>query len=447
MGFQAAHAVDDLRAGPLEIERALDVAGLVEPGFELHQGRDMFLLFRGPDEGGDDGAVFARPVEDLLDGQNVRVVRRFTDQALHGIEAVIGMEQEDVLSREDVKNGFAGPELRKGLRCPRLVLERLEARDRGQAEICPEVQGTGDPGHPVGGDGEDIPEDCQGRGRRLLSDFEANARALFPFDQDLLHFRQEVRGLVLADGHVRVPDDPERDCLDDRLSGEEPAGEPGRDILEEDILIAVLDRKRDEPGQAFWQGDDGAAVFLSGPGAPLEADEQVDPEPGQDREGPVRRYGDGRQNGQDLAREVAFEKRLRFRGQVLGPDSPDPGRRQPALEIRQARVLILDHLPRHAADLPDLDGRREPREVRLVPALGRYLLQPAETDHEELVQVRTGDGQELEPLEQREVGVESLFEDAPVEGQPAQLAVKEWALFSRHEGPSPRRRGPRGGPP
>ena len=51
------------------------------------------------------------------------------------------------------------------------------------------------------------------------------------------------------------------------------------------------------------------------------------------------------------------------------------------------------------------------------------LLQAADADHEELVEVRAEDGEELEPFQQRHGRVLRLFQDAAVELQPAQLAV------------------------
>ena len=51
------------------------------------------------------------------------------------------------------------------------------------------------------------------------------------------------------------------------------------------------------------------------------------------------------------------------------------------------------------------------------------LLQAADADHEELVEVGAEDGQELEPLQQRHLRVLGLLQHAAVELQPAQLAV------------------------
>ena len=52
------------------------------------------------------------------------------------------------------------------------------------------------------------------------------------------------------------------------------------------------------------------------------------------------------------------------------------------------------------------------------------LLQAADADHEELVEVGLEDGQELEPFQQRHARILGLFQNAAIELQPAQLAVE-----------------------
>jgi hypothetical protein len=53
----------------------------------------------------------------------------------------------------------------------------------------------------------------------------------------------------------------------------------------------------------------------------------------------------------------------------------------------------------------------------------QLLVQPGDANHEELVQIRRVDGQELQPLQQRPADVERLVEHPGVERQPGGLAV------------------------
>jgi hypothetical protein len=52
-------------------------------------------------------------------------------------------------------------------------------------------------------------------------------------------------------------------------------------------------------------------------------------------------------------------------------------------------------------------------------------LQRCHADHEELVEVRAEDGEELHPFEERHARVLRLLEHAPVELEPRQLAADE----------------------
>ena len=52
-----------------------------------------------------------------------------------------------------------------------------------------------------------------------------------------------------------------------------------------------------------------------------------------------------------------------------------------------------------------------------------FLLQAAHADHEELIEIAADNGEKLESLEERHPGILSLFEDAPIEFEPAQLAA------------------------
>ena len=65
----------------------------------------------------------------------------------------------------------------------------------------------------------------------------------------------------------------------------------------------------------------------------------------------------------------------------------------------------------------------EPVERRLLDAGAELLEDRRHPDHEELVEVGGGDGQELDPLEQRVGVVLGLGEHPAVELEPAQLAV------------------------
>src|SRR5262249_59173530 len=60
------------------------------------------------------------------------------------------------------------------------------------------------------------------------------------------------------------------------------------------------------------------------------------------------------------------------------------------------------------------------------------LVDPRHADHEELVEVRAENGEELDPLEERDPPVARLVEDAGIELQPRELAIDEEARLVKH---------------
>ena len=70
-------------------------------------------------------------------------------------------------------------------------------------------------------------------------------------------------------------------------------------------------------------------------------------------------------------------------------------------------------------------GGREAVVRGLDDLRGELVEEAGDADHEELVEVRLADREELEPLEERPALVVGLLEDALVEGEPGELAVQE----------------------
>ena len=81
--------------------------------------------------------------------------------------------------------------------------------------------------------------------------------------------------------------------------------------------------------------------------------------------------------------------------------------------------------------LPKLRGR-EPGVVFDAFALLPHRLEAAHADHEKLVEVRCGDGDEFDAFQHRQIGTGGLIQHAGIEGQPAQLAVDK-VFFSEDE--------------
>ena len=121
--------VHDVRAGALELARPDDVRLLVEAGLDLDQDDDLLAALGGADERLDDGRVARRPVERLLDREDVGVVGGLGDEPLDRRgERLVRVVDEDVAGAdrgEDVgRLVLVGrDEARRGDRRPRHGLE------------------------------------------------------------------------------------------------------------------------------------------------------------------------------------------------------------------------------------------------------------------------------------------------------------------------------------
>ena len=239
----------------------------------------------------------------------------------------------------------------------------------------------------------------------LVGDHEPHALAEPAALQLVLYGLQEVGGLVLLDHEVRVAGYLEDVARHDLLAGEELIQVGRDDLLDPDeahlgplVGTAVL---VGQPHEAVYRGRHLYAGHH--PPAPvLDHDEQVEREVGDVREGVGRVYGERREYGQYVPDEPLPEL------PPLGGADLVVGHHAYALFFQGGHELLvqypaplLEELLRVVVDAGELllwghpvgDGVRELR--------GDLLLQPGDPDHEELVEVGLGDGDEPHPLQQR----------------------------------------------
>src|SRR5262245_62088355 len=90
MGLQAAHPKNDMGSSPFQLNGPMQIALLVEAGFELDDTSHLFTGFSRLDQRSDERRVIANPIYRHLDRDGLRIVRRRTDEVFHaGIEAVV----------------------------------------------------------------------------------------------------------------------------------------------------------------------------------------------------------------------------------------------------------------------------------------------------------------------------------------------------------------------
>ena len=131
-----------------------------------------------------------------------------------------------------------------------------------------------------------------------------------------------------------------------------------------------------------------------------------------------------REHREDLVLEVLRQPGVDCRGVVIRLEEVDAlGRQQRPQVARPAVGLLGDLRERPAANHRQLLLGPQAVDRDLVDAGPELLQDGRHAHHEELVEVGAGDGEKLDALEQRVRRVLGLRQDAPVELEPAELAV------------------------
>ena len=148
----------------------------------------------------------------------------------------------------------------------------------------------------------------------------------------------------------------------------------------------------------------------------------------------VRRVDRQRREHRENLRQEGLGKEFDIRLCQIGPG--DDGHaffgHQPA-QLRQHALLFGHQVAGVLVDQHQLFGRGQPvGGGGGVARMGQFA-QAGDADGIEFVQVRRRDRQEAQPFQQRNTGVFGLFQHAPVEAEPAQLAVVEASRACRIE--------------
>ncbi len=149
---------------------------------------------------------------------------------------------------------------------------------------------------------------------------------------------------------------------------------------------------------------------------------------GHERERVRRIEAERRQGRRHVLAEVVRRLRLLCRGQLAPRREPDAVADQPGLQFGEAPGLLQQHRKQCFPQAQDVVVEFLDR-ARTAAGVGARA-HGADALHEELVEVRREDRQELEALEQRRALVERLGEDPAVEFDPAQVAVDP--RFAQH---------------
>ncbi len=423
VGFEVFHPVDDLGAGALELVGAGEVPRFVEAGFELDEGGDVFAVFGGFDEGVDDAGLARGAVEDLLDGDDVGIGGGFLDEAYDGIEGFVGVVEEDVAGGYGLEHGDAGGDGGAVLGRPFLIAQVVEVLEEGELHEGGEAKGAGvavDFLGSGGGDGSDHAGEIAGG---IGADLEADGIGEAAGGEDVLHFIGEIGGVLFLDGDVTVACDAEGGGGLHVLSGKKAPGVGGDEVLDEDEgMCLILRGDGDAAGKVLVYGDEDVAGGLVG-GIEQAAGED-DVEGGDGRRGGVRIDGEGGEERGDAVLEDGGGLGALGVGELGRGEEDDAFLSEGGDEgFVEEVVLVGVHCQNALADGCEVADRGEAGVVPGLPPAAPLEHEGADTDLEELVHVRGGDGEELDALEEGHVGFQGLVEDTLVEFEPGEFAV------------------------
>jgi hypothetical protein len=264
----------------------------------------------------------------------------------------------------------------------------------------------------------------------VVGHLEADGRAEASPQELLLEGLQEVLGLVLLDRHVLVAREAERVVIEDLHAGEDVAQVLGDEVFEQDeASLAVVGLQRVEPRKHGRHLEAGELLLLTA--RVVDAHGDVEGEARDVGERVHRVDGERHQHGEDLLVEEVAELDALGIGELVPADDVDAlvGELWAHAVVEDRRVPLLQ-LVGLGADGVEGHLRRDASGGRDGEAGRDTALEAGDAHHEELVEVRGEDREEVRPLEERRRGVLAELEHTLVEGEPAELAVDEAA--SRH---------------
>ena len=216
----------------------------------------------------------------------------------------------------------------------------------------------------------------------------------------------------------------------DGVSGKEVARESGDDVFQQGKRLAGGRRNPHQPLQDRRHLDDreaGVSRILSAAPALLPQEHRdVDRLVPQMWEGMSWVDGQRSERREDVLGEVSARCRPLLRVERIGRDEVQSVPLQARENVgRPDPMLLFHHGVNVRADRRELLVRQEAVGSRLAHTPELLLLESRDAHHEEFVEIRGNDGQELEPLEDRQRDIRRLFEHPRVELEPRQLAVEE----------------------
>mmetsp|Transcript_5394 Transcript_5394/g.16325 ORF Transcript_5394/g.16325 Transcript_5394/m.16325 type:complete len:850 (-) Transcript_5394:314-2863(-) len=457
VSLEADESVGHRAPGRLELLGVRHVPRLVEPRLELHQDGHLLPPLGCLEQGFDHRAVVGRPVDRGLDRQHIRIRRRFLEEPEgRALETLVRVVDQDVAPADRVEDALP-PVGRSPLRLTHRGAGRVRAHgDRGVPRVL-EFRKVGVRGNlerlqvrqiqkrldvvdvPLRVELQLVRQEIDQVVWGPLQHLQPHERGEHPFPDFLRDHLQQVLGLILVPLQLGVPRHPVRPGVQDL-----PAAEELIQVADDELLhgkegyppaaptLASGGLHLDPPVHGRGNGHHGVGDPLRGGVFPqvLQSHPQPDAEGLQEGERVARIHLDWRQEQLELLSEVLGEPLPFVWAQVREPlGDVDALLGQPRLEVgvEDLGLMVgeLLHVLRYELELMVWGPNQR---VLLLHELVRLagLQLPLQASHalcEELVQIRCGDAQEEQLLQQRHPLAARLGKHPPVESQPRDLRI------------------------
>ena len=317
MGFQPRQPVNHMAPRFLQLKGPVNVVLLVEPRLKLHQHRHLLAVVSGPHQSGDDGGMAADPIQGLLDGQDVRILRRRPHEIHHAVEALIGVMDEPIPLPDGLEHVVVPEEIRRGRRHDgrqaQPVVQPAEPEAEGQIQRPRRLVNFGLL-HL-----QHLGEELLELGVAVAGQLQAHRPPPLALLYRFLDFDEQILRL-LVDVQIGIPGHPERCVRHNVVQLEQIPEMPGDETLQQQERPSLLRRRLHQPGQdgRHLHHRKGRFPFLAQP------DAQVQALVGQHRKGPAAIHRQRRQHREQHVFEIIVRKPLLLGGQVVPLEQGDP---------------------------------------------------------------------------------------------------------------------------
>ena len=415
-------AVDHIASRRFQLPGPLDVVGLVKAGLQLHQHLHILAVFRRLHQGADHLAVPGHPVQGNFDGYHRIVGSRLPENLQKRVHPLEGIGQQLILLEHlrqeglpaDKLSGLLGGET--GIEIVRVLAQLiLNLRKKGQIQRGPAFQ------HPLFVQANGFAQLLQGFLAQGAAQFQPHRLQLLAFLHQLRHELPVVQILVIHRVRIDVgaAGHPNQGLGVNLITLEGQGQKVKNQFFREDVLPRGNGHQPGKhPGGAGDNSQPPLAVL------PVQHRHGIDLLVSQEGKGlPLAHHHRGQQ-GQQLPDKIPFQPLAVRLGDGVKVHNPDPGPgqllHQGAVQGIPAQGQLLHRL-QHRLNL--LPGKQAGFGVPGLLPHGNLILQRADADHKEFVQVALINGGEGQPLTQRHRLPLRFLQHPLVELQPGQLSV------------------------